>query len=64
VPDREIFGVAQQSRREARKDKIVPFHIRIVAGEACFVLRLVHRLAADEPAEPPTARGGVFFLRP
>jgi hypothetical protein len=44
-----------------REDKIVVFHIGFVAGEVGFVLRLVGGFAADESAEPPTARRGILL---
>ena len=51
------LGVPRCSRSESRKDEIVLVHIRLMAAEARFVLRLVDRLAIDNTADshPPVA---------
>jgi hypothetical protein len=44
-----------------RKDEVVPFRAGLMAGKACFVLRLVHGFAADEPDEPQPPVAAYFF---
>src|SRR6185437_3793253 len=45
---------------KSREDEIMIAGMGLVTGEACSVLRLVDRLAVDEPAKAPAAGRGVF----
>jgi hypothetical protein len=48
------------STGESSKDQIMTFFVWLDEMRAVFVLRLIDRLAGDEPAETQTAGRGVF----
>lgn len=52
---------AAQSWCVTSKDDVVSFDVRIVAGKARLVLRLVDRLPVEKSTESPPPRGGIPF---